>query len=326
MHTKDLRLDTPTSWLSFPTRTFNGLRAGDIDTFADVMELSPRDFARFRNVGKNSVNDLILFQDRHKDVYEELKKADETFIETLYDFASLRVEIVKAAVTGILQDSEAVLTPDDVAERKVQEEWDKNSERLRTDFTLQEQIRICFIPLIIENMIWHYADECQQYGRDHRIDVLKKLSRAVTHIRQEYDTTIRQSLDDAHQGQIKAETERFVAMCGNDFVIMYHTMWREYRKIQPESDIAELASKAIIGMLLVKFLDAWNKHLDGLIAERFGEVKGSIRTPTMDKLYACFDAYAGHIEGFNWKSPDIGRCMTILHHKINKIEFQVGED
>lgn len=219
-----------------------------------------------------------------------------------------------------------VLTPEVVAERKVQEEWDKNSERLRTDFTLQEQIRICFIPLIIENMIWHYADECQQYGRDHRIDVLKKLSRAVTHIRQEYDTTIRQSLDDAHQGQIKAETERFVAMCGNDFVIMYHTMWREYRKIQPESDIAELASKAIIGMLLVKFLDAWNKHLDGLIAERFGEVKGSIRTPTMDKLYACFDAYAGHIEGFNWKSPDIGRCMTILHHKINKIEFQVGED
>lgn len=134
MHTKDLRLDTPTSWLSFPTRTFNGLRAGDIDTFADVMELSPRDFARFRNVGKNSVNDLILFQDRHKDVYEELKKADETFIETLYDFASLRVEIVKAAVTGILQDSEAVLTPDDVAVQSIAIA-DAIIERLKKDIT-----------------------------------------------------------------------------------------------------------------------------------------------------------------------------------------------
>lgn len=219
-----------------------------------------------------------------------------------------------------------ILTPEMVAEREQQAVWDENNERIKNDFTQQEQIRICFIPLIIETLIWHYADECQQYGREHRLDVLKKLSRAVTHIRQEYNTFVGQSLDNAHKEQVRTETERFITECGNDFTIMYFTMRREYMKIQPESDIADLAAKAIIGMLLVRFLDAWNKKIDGLISERMGKVTGSIRTPTMDKLYACFDAYAGHIEGFDWKNPDISFCMTILNRKINMIEFEVGAD
>lgn len=219
-----------------------------------------------------------------------------------------------------------ILTPEVIAKREMVKVEAEQDRILQEDFTLDEQVQIAFIPLVIENLIWIYADKCIAYAVENRMDVLKKLTRAARHVKDEYERFQRQSLDNKHIENERENARKFIAHCGNDFTIMYYTINGEYKRTNPDFPHDKLATNAIIGMLLIRYLDAWNKKIDGIIADKLGKGKNSVRTPEMDKLYAVLDAYAGNLGAFNFNKPDISMCMTILNRRLNGMHFEVIHD
>lgn len=195
--------------------------------------------------------------------------------------------------------------------------------QIQQNFTEEDTIRMIIKPLVLQALVWQYADKCMQWGIDNQVDALKKLCRAVRHIREEDEQYKRQPLRNGSLEKVAEEARRFVEVCGNDFTILYFVVLREYKRIQPDSSNAECSVNAIIGMLLVRFIDAWNIRMNKIIARRLGNENVGLSLPKMQKLYACLDAYAGDIDGFNWQHRDIALCLTILRNKLEKVELNV---
>lgn len=153
-----------------------------------------------------------------------------------------------------------IITKQDIAEMAFRNAVEKDTDRLMKEFTQKEQMAICFTPLVIQSLAWIYADKCVEYAVSHRIDILKKLTRTVRHIRKEYDEELSKDLKQDSLDKLKNETKRFIEFCGNDFTIMYFTVDREYMRHYPNMEYKELAVNAIIGMPLIKFLDDYNER------------------------------------------------------------------
>lgn len=216
-----------------------------------------------------------------------------------------------------------IITPEILKAEALAREVAKDAGRLMSDFTREEQIDIAFVPLIFNHIAWFYAMKAVQISVDERISILKKVTRGIRKLRNDYENEISKDLDRNHIKHIEDETERFISLFQNDFTILYFTVDREFLKRMPDYPYIELRCYAIISMLFIRYVDAHNKRMDALIASRLGKCNASIRMPIMDALYSCMDAYAGEIDSFDYDNIDIQRCMRIFQNNVSKIEFDV---
>ena len=76
-------------------------------------------------------------------------------------------------------------------------------ERLTTD----EQMRVSFIPLIITQLAWMYADKAMECAARDKVSILKKLSRTLKLVHKKYDEELRRDLDYNHLQNITRQTE-----------------------------------------------------------------------------------------------------------------------
>lgn len=219
-----------------------------------------------------------------------------------------------------------IVSESELSERKLQKEIKDDTDKMMREFSLKEQTQIAFIPLIIENLVWIYADKCVSFCAGRRISETVKLTRAVRMVKKKWQEKMDMDLNGKHQYQIKSETERFIDFCGNDFTILYFTVNRELIKHNPDMPYEELSTNALIGMTLIKFLDYINFKVFKVIKERLGRDNVIGRDPLIDSLYTSLDAYAGNYKDFDFNEKDIHACMRILEIKLNQIDFHVEKN
>lgn len=78
-------------------------------------------------------------------------------------------------------------------------------------FTFRENMDIAFVPLIITEVAWYYALKVVKYAADNRISEVKKLSRTVRALREEYISTCRKDLDNKHIEKMEKAAENLSA-------------------------------------------------------------------------------------------------------------------
>ena len=202
----------------------------------------------------------------------------------------------------------------------------KDSKALERKFTMKEQMDIAFVPLVIETLIWHYADLCVEYCAENRISETLKLTRAVKQLKKNRENTILKDLSARNLAQVKSETQRFVQSCGNDFTILHFTVNREYIRHYPDMAYEKLVTYALTGMVLIRFLDHYNAKVFRMVKERLGKENRVDREPSINALYLSFSGFAGNVEKFNFKENQIALCMKILEIKLSQIEFNLTKD
>lgn len=190
-------------------------------------------------------------------------------------------------------------------------------------FTFEEQMRISFLPLIISELAWKYAERARKESAEQRITLLKKLSRSIVQLREKYISEVRKDLDYKHIKHFQEAAEMFCEEYAYDFTIFFYTVNGLFKKAMPEYPYDRMRSNAIISVLLIKFLDEHNKKMDVLIASKMGGAKESIRTPIMDALCTCMEAYAGEMGKFDYNDNNLKLCLRVLEKNINKIQFDL---
>ncbi len=215
------------------------------------------------------------------------------------------------------------ITIEALQEEQFKKEVAKDTSKLITEFSKEEQINIAFVPLIFNHIAWIYAMKAVQGSVDNRIEILKKVTRAVRMLRKNYEQEVSKDLDFQHQKHLESETERFISSFQKDFIILYFSVNRELMKKCPDYPYEELRTNAIVSMLMIRHVDKHNKRMDKLVASRLGKSKDSIRMPIMDALYSCMDAFAGKIDDFDFSNHDIQLSMDIIENDIKKIEFSI---
>lgn len=216
-----------------------------------------------------------------------------------------------------------IITPEVMKEEAFKKEVAEETSKLLTDFTKEEQINIAFVPLIFNHIAWVYAMKAVQKCVDYRIELLKKVTRGVRKVRQDYEREISKDLDFKHQKHIEEQTEQFMNEYQHDFIILYFSIIREIDKKMPDYPHQDMRAYAIVSMLMIKFVDEHNKRMDILIASKLGKSRPSIRMQAMDALYACMDAYASVSDDFDYKFSDIVASIKIIENKLKQTEFEI---
>lgn len=194
------------------------------------------------------------------------------------------------------------------------------------NLSFNEQMRVSFVPLILEQIAWIYAEKAMACAARDKVSLLKKLSRTLKLVHQKWNDTLRQDLDFDHMKNVNEQ----VGVCVNnhlahDLMILYWTVNREFKRAAPEYPHEELRTYAIISTLFIDLLKEYNLKIDILLAERLNnkDLEPSIVPPIITELRKGMVAFAG-VEGkFNYENSDVKLGMDIIGKKIERIEFDV---
>lgn len=215
-----------------------------------------------------------------------------------------------------------VITEEDLKEQMFKAQCKSDVDKMTETFTFEEQMKISYIPLILNLMAWRYADEVLQYCADHKISLLIKLSRATKMVRKEWFSRLSLDLDRKHIEGVEKETDRFMQEIGNDLTILYFTVNNVFMKCCPNYPYDDMRTKAIISMLFIKLFYSYNKEMDKVIESKLA-ARNSIKDPLIDSLYSSMDAFAGEIGKFDYDNFNVKNAVTVIRKRLEKIQFNV---
>lgn len=213
----------------------------------------------------------------------------------------------------------------ELQEKAFRESVAESTKKMMERLTLDEQMRVSFVPLIITQLAWLYADKAMACAARDKVSILKKLSRTLKMVHQRYNDELHRELDYKHLQNVMKQTDMCIEEISRDLTILYFSVNQEFKRSTPEYPYDEQRTYAIISTLFIDLLKAYNLEMDKLLAEKLQDknLAPSIVPPLIQHLRTGMVAFAG-VEGkFNYKDANVQTAMKVMGNRINSIEFSV---
>lgn len=213
----------------------------------------------------------------------------------------------------------------ELQEKAFRDSVSKSTRLMMERLTLDEQMRVSFVPLIITHLAWVYADKAMACAARDKVSILKKLSRTLKMVHQRYNDELRRELDYNHLQNVTKQTEMCIGEISRDLTILYFSVNQEFKRSTPEYPHDEQRTYAIISTLFIDLLKFHNREMDKLLAEKLQDknLAPSIVPPLIQHLRTGMIAFAG-VEGkFNYEDINVQNAMKVIRNRINSIEFSV---
>lgn len=217
------------------------------------------------------------------------------------------------------------LNIDTLREQAFRDSVSKSTQMMMERLTLNEQMRVSFVPLIITQLAWHFADKAMDCGARDKVSLLKKLSRSLKQVHQDYKDELRRELDYKHYSNIISQTDMCISELHKDLLILYFSVNGEFKRAVPDYPYDEMRCYAIMSVLFVDLLQAHNKEMDSLLAAKLrqADLAPSILPPLTQKLKSYMEAFAGVDGKFNFDAPNVRNAVKVIKIKIGAIEFSI---
>lgn len=189
--------------------------------------------------------------------------------------------------------------------------------------TLRESMQMVYMPLILSQLAWVYADKAVKICVANKIGDMRGVTKGLRTQRADFEKKFVRAYGYGSLKRIECLVKRFMTEYEYNLSILYFSVLREVQKRMPETDIADMRAYAVISMLVIQALYGHNRRMDELILARTGRKSFTRKPQAMDALYACMDAYASLPPDFDYSNPDITASMKIINIKLNAIEFEV---
>ena len=213
----------------------------------------------------------------------------------------------------------------ELQEKAFRESVAESTKKMMERLTLDEQMRVSFVPLIITQLAWLYADKAMVCAARDKVIILKKLSRTLKMVHQKYNDELHRELDYKHLHNVMKQTDMCIGEINRDLTILYFSVNQEFKRSTPEYPYDEQRTYAIMSTLFIDLLEAYNLEMDKLLAEKLQDknLAPSIVPPLIQHLRTGMVAFAG-VEGkFNYKDANVQTAMKVIGNRINSIEFSV---
>ena len=194
--------------------------------------------------------------------------------------------------------------------------------------TVKEQMQVSFLPLVITQCAWVYAHKSMELAARDKISILKKLSRTLKMVHQRYEDDLRRDLDYKSRTKIKTQADEFMQSISHDMMILYFTVRGEILRCAPEYPCVEQRAYAIISLLFIDLLEAHNKEMDKLLAEKLNDsnLAPNVMHSMTKHLRTGMTAFAG-VEGkFNYDNFNVKLAIKVVGKRLNAMEFNVTEE
>lgn len=223
-----------------------------------------------------------------------------------------------------LQTKAPLPSLDELREQRFRKQVSESTAELINNLTLEEQMRVSFVPLIIGRMAWNYAYKALALAAKYRVDILKKISRAIKAVDEKYRDSLRSELDFAHYNKINEQSDMCMAEMNRDLLILYFSVNNEFKRVAPGYPYDDMRSYAIISMLLIDQLIRYNRKVDDFLSQKLGrKVRSTLLPDHVEALRTGMKAFSGVDGKFNYQDKDVTLGMKVIENRINQIHFSI---
>lgn len=211
-------------------------------------------------------------------------------------------------------------------EDRLLEEAAKSARSMLDNLSQQEMKQVGFVPLVITELAWIYAQQARDAAARNRLDMFRKLSGVFDQMRKGYDDWLARDLDYANRKRIKIEAEALMRDYERDFTILSMCCDQELKRVAPEFYYEDVRIPAIVSMELVGLVGAVNSLNDMLLSKR-NVTRPSERTemnPYTAWMGENMECYAGvDTKTFNYKDKNILIALTVIKNKAIAREYNI---
>ena len=214
---------------------------------------------------------------------------------------------------------------DTIKEELLRNDVKESTKLMMERLTLDEQMRVSFVPLIITQLAWTYADKAMKCAARDKVALLKKLCRSLKDVKQAYDNELKRELDYDHFKNIERQSDMCIAEMDKDLTILYFCVNQEFKRCAPEYPYEELRTYAIMSILFINFLRLYNLEIDKMLAVKLNDrnLIPSIVPPLIKDLRTIMYAFAGVDGKFNFKDKNVKLAISAIWNRINSIKFSI---
>ena len=189
-------------------------------------------------------------------------------------------------------------------------------------FTLEESLKIAYIPSILAEVAFRYIEQIHSISRDKRLDN-KKECRIIRECVKEYQYTLYNGINREVLDNLFNQIGRFFDMVSWDITTLYFSINSELKKRHPELKEYEFLTYLNMVIAIIDYMRSFERKMDKIIQERTKRPYASITNPNITKIRVICESLAkqNHIDF----TPSINLAMTIIGKKLNEIEFVVSD-
>lgn len=196
----------------------------------------------------------------------------------------------------------------------------QDTEDMLETFSFKEHMKIVFIPLVITEMVWHYADKVVQYAAEHRIPQTVKLSRAVKMLKTEYYKEIGKDLPRDNVEHIKEESLKFMQECSSNLFILWLQANQSLKNTDYGLEYLDMRTDAYCALIMLSLLEENEKKVKDIIIEKTGNYV-HVANAKIDALKDCMEAYVS--PAVIDYSQHVKLLIKIFNNKLDQIDFNV---
>lgn len=189
--------------------------------------------------------------------------------------------------------------------RKMVEKRHKELQRLHKEKEDREEIklsrildkdllfRFAYVPFVIANLAWDYADTIITMAAMLKLSEQKKLCREVKRLKQEYDRYRSPYIDDAHKKSEEDNMYVFEDETKDIFKPYLHKLGDDIKKEYPQLDqnfvmyLQSIFQCHVVLLSIYKYVEEMNKRIEAIINHSIGDIL-PVQLRTIDKIVLQF--------------------------------------
>lgn len=207
-----------------------------------------------------------------------------------------------------------------MTEEQFKQEMHNDSVMMLEKFSFQENMEIAFVPLIITEVAWYYAERTMSKAAYHKVSETVRLSRTVKNLHKEYEEMVAKDLDFAHRSHYKAQSKQFIEICQNDLTLLWFSVNQMLKNDWYHLRYLDMRTDAYCGVVMCELLFQHNKRIAKMVGERTGNFN-EYNNPKIEALKDCLESYVSPAELSI--TGHVKTSLDIMKKNLKCIEFNL---
>lgn len=189
-------------------------------------------------------------------------------------------------------------------------------------FTVSENLRMAYEPVLIEAVAWVYAMKVAEYCSANRVEKYKKTTRQLRELNGLYLSSQAKDLTTMIRQRLQDGASEWVQLCVRDLSIIWFSV-NTALKQHGGLDHLDMRTDAYICLLIIRLYHREDDRIAEKIARRLKQQKKILPNPTIDALGVLMRKYLENI------TPDYSRheenALGILKNDLQYINYNVTD-
>jgi hypothetical protein len=189
-------------------------------------------------------------------------------------------------------------------------------------FTMEENLRMAYEPVLIEAVAWVYALRVADYCSTLRVEKYKKTTRLLRELHSLYLSTQAKDLTTMIRQKILDGANEWAQLCARDLSIIWFSV-NTALKQHGGLDHLDMRTDAYICLLIIRLYHREDDRIAETIARRLKQPKKEMPNPCIQSLVLLMRMYLENI------TPDYSRheenALGILRNDLQYVNYNVTD-